>query len=133
MRPPIPAVIARSFGCAALLVDAHGVPGTLLGASSVCDVLRAALARRDSPLFALLSKALESEHDIFSLKITDIMNPHPTAIVASEKAVRALEIMRDRNKINDAELIDARLTATFDDGHTQAFVVNLLTGDVTPA
>ena len=45
-----------------------------------------------------IRKALESEHDIFSLKITDIMNPHPTAILASEKAVRALEIMHDRNK-----------------------------------
>jgi arabinose-5-phosphate isomerase len=45
-----------------------------------------------------IRKALESEHDIFSLKISDIMNPHPAVILASEKAVRALEIMRDRNK-----------------------------------
>src|SRR4029077_5261458 len=40
-----------------------------------------------------IRKALESEHDIFSLKITGIMTPHPAVILATEKAVRALEIM----------------------------------------
>jgi arabinose-5-phosphate isomerase len=45
-----------------------------------------------------IRKRLESEQNIFSLQITDIMNPHPAVILASEKAVRALEIMRDRNK-----------------------------------
>jgi arabinose-5-phosphate isomerase len=42
--------------------------------------------------------ALESEQNIFSLRISDLMNAHPAVILASEKAVRALEIMRDRNK-----------------------------------
>jgi arabinose-5-phosphate isomerase len=45
-----------------------------------------------------IRKALESEQNIFSLRISDMMNPHPAVIAADEKAVRALEIMRDRNK-----------------------------------
>jgi len=45
-----------------------------------------------------IRKVLESEQNIFSLRISDIMNPHPAVILANEKAVRALEIMRDRNK-----------------------------------
>jgi arabinose-5-phosphate isomerase len=45
-----------------------------------------------------IRKALESEQNIFALRITDIMNFHPAVILAGEKAVRALEIMRDRGK-----------------------------------
>jgi arabinose-5-phosphate isomerase len=45
-----------------------------------------------------IRKVLESEQNIFSLRITDIMNAHPAVILASEKAFHALEIMRDRNK-----------------------------------
>lgn len=45
-----------------------------------------------------IRKVLESEQNIFSLRITDIMNPRPAVILGTEKAVRALEIMRDRNK-----------------------------------
>ena len=45
-----------------------------------------------------IRKALESQQDIFSLRITDVMNPHPAVILSTEKAVRALEIMRDRGK-----------------------------------
>jgi arabinose-5-phosphate isomerase len=45
-----------------------------------------------------IRKALEAEQNIFSLHITDIMNSHPAVILGNEKAVRALEIMRDRNK-----------------------------------
>jgi arabinose-5-phosphate isomerase len=45
-----------------------------------------------------IRKALESAQDIFSLRITDIMNSRPAVILASEKAIRALEIMRDRSK-----------------------------------
>ena len=45
-----------------------------------------------------IRRVLESEQNIFSLCITDIMNPKPAVIQASEKAVRALEIMRDRHK-----------------------------------
>ena len=45
-----------------------------------------------------IRRALESEQNIFSLRISDLMNAHPAVILANEKAVRALEIMRDRNK-----------------------------------
>ena len=45
-----------------------------------------------------IRKALEDAQDIFSRRITDIMNSHPAVILLGEKAVRALEIMRDRNK-----------------------------------
>jgi len=45
-----------------------------------------------------IRKALEAEQNIFSVRITDVMNSHPAVILANEKAVHALEIMRDRNK-----------------------------------
>lgn len=45
-----------------------------------------------------IRRVLESEQNLFSLRITDIMNPKPAVIPADEKAVRALEIMRDRHK-----------------------------------
>ena len=45
-----------------------------------------------------IRRVLESEQNIFSLRIADIMNAKPAVILASEKAARALEIMRDRQK-----------------------------------
>ena len=45
-----------------------------------------------------IRRVLESEQNIFSLNIADIMNAKPAVVLAGEKAVRALEIMRDRKK-----------------------------------
>ena len=45
-----------------------------------------------------IRRALESEQNIFGLRISDLMNKNPAVIFANEKAVRALEIMRDRHK-----------------------------------
>lgn len=45
-----------------------------------------------------LRNMLEQKLDLFSLRIADIMNQKPTYIYADEKAVKALEVMRDREK-----------------------------------
>ena len=45
-----------------------------------------------------IRKALESDRDIFSMKISDMMNPSPEWIFEDVKAGEALEMMRQRNK-----------------------------------
>ncbi len=45
-----------------------------------------------------IRRALESGHDIFSMKIADIMNASPEVVFADEKAVDALEKMKERSK-----------------------------------
>jgi arabinose-5-phosphate isomerase len=45
-----------------------------------------------------IRKALESGRDLLSLKIADIMNPSPDVVFSDEKAVDALEKMKERNK-----------------------------------
>jgi arabinose-5-phosphate isomerase len=45
-----------------------------------------------------IRKILESEKNLFALSIGEIMNPHPSAVMAGEKAAAALEMMRERDK-----------------------------------
>jgi len=45
-----------------------------------------------------IRKALESGRDLLSLQISDIMNPSPDVVFSDEKAVDALEKMKERNK-----------------------------------
>jgi len=45
-----------------------------------------------------IRRVLESEQNIFALAIADIMCHNPAVIAAGEKAVLALEMMRNRNK-----------------------------------
>jgi arabinose-5-phosphate isomerase len=45
-----------------------------------------------------IRRALESDRNLFSMKITDVMNPSPDYISAGAKAVEALEMMRHRTK-----------------------------------
>jgi arabinose-5-phosphate isomerase len=45
-----------------------------------------------------IRKALESDRDIFSMKISDMMNPSPEWVFEDVKAAEALEMMRQRNK-----------------------------------
>jgi arabinose-5-phosphate isomerase len=45
-----------------------------------------------------IRKALESDHNIFSMKISEIMNASPEWVFDDVKAVEALEMMRQRNK-----------------------------------
>jgi arabinose-5-phosphate isomerase len=45
-----------------------------------------------------IRKVLESDRNIFAMKISDIMNPSPEWIFDDVKAAEALEMMRQRNK-----------------------------------
>ena len=45
-----------------------------------------------------IRKALESDRNLFALKITDIMNPAPDFIIDNARAVEALNMMRQREK-----------------------------------
>jgi arabinose-5-phosphate isomerase len=45
-----------------------------------------------------IRRALESERDIFSMKISEIMNSSPDVVFSDEKAVDALEKMKERSK-----------------------------------
>jgi arabinose-5-phosphate isomerase len=45
-----------------------------------------------------IRRALESDRNLFSMKISDVMNPSPDYIYAGAKAVEALEMMRHRTK-----------------------------------
>jgi arabinose-5-phosphate isomerase len=45
-----------------------------------------------------IRKALESEQKIFDLRITDLMNASPVVVYSDQKAVEALETMRQRKK-----------------------------------
>ena len=45
-----------------------------------------------------IRKALESNQNLFALRITDIMNPSPDFITEDAKAVDALDMMRQRKK-----------------------------------
>ncbi len=45
-----------------------------------------------------IRRALESGHDIFSMKIPDIMNASPEVVFSDEKAIDALEKMKERRK-----------------------------------
>ena len=63
-------------------ISVTNVTGELLGLVSDYDIRR----------------ALESDRDIFSMKISDIMNPSPECIFEDVKAAEALEMMRQRNK-----------------------------------
>ena len=45
-----------------------------------------------------IRKILESERNIFELEITDVMNASPSSISCDDKAVEALERMKQRNK-----------------------------------
>jgi arabinose-5-phosphate isomerase len=45
-----------------------------------------------------IRKALESGRDVLSLKISEIMNSSPDVVFSDEKAVDALEKMKERNK-----------------------------------
>lgn len=45
-----------------------------------------------------IRQALERTKDIFSLPITDLMNPSPTHVFSDELAARALEVMENREK-----------------------------------
>ena len=45
-----------------------------------------------------IRQALESGHDLFTMKITDIMNPKPCFVYQDEKAIQALEMMEKREK-----------------------------------
>src|SRR5262245_641125 len=53
--------LGRALDCAALLVDAQGTPGPVVGASAVAETIRALLARSDSSLFNALGQALGSD------------------------------------------------------------------------
>src|SRR4029453_10006589 len=53
--------LARALDCAALLVDAQGTPGPVVGASAGVETIRALLARSDPSLLSALSQALESD------------------------------------------------------------------------
>ncbi len=43
-------------------------------------------------------KRLEEDGDFFSLFITDIMNSNPSYVNSDDKAIRALEVMRGRER-----------------------------------
>ena len=45
-----------------------------------------------------IRRILESDRDIFSLKISELMNPKPEWILDEAKAIEALELMRRRDK-----------------------------------
>ena len=45
-----------------------------------------------------IRRILESDRDIFSLKISELMNPKPEWILDEAKAIEALELMRTRDK-----------------------------------
>jgi arabinose-5-phosphate isomerase len=45
-----------------------------------------------------IRRVLESERNILSLNIADIMNPHPRVVTNTEKAIVALEMMRNQPK-----------------------------------
>ena len=45
-----------------------------------------------------IRKALESDRNLFALKITDVMNPSPDFIIDNARAVEALNMMRQREK-----------------------------------
>src|SRR5262245_17517076 len=53
--------LARARDCAALLVDAQGTPGPVVGASAGVETIRALLARSDPSLLGVLGQALESD------------------------------------------------------------------------
>ena len=53
--------LARALDCAALLVDAQGTPGPVVGASAGVETIRALLARSDPSLLSALGQALESD------------------------------------------------------------------------
>ena len=45
-----------------------------------------------------IRRTLEQRGDVFALKVTDLMNKTPTFVYEDEKAIRALEIMENRDK-----------------------------------
>jgi arabinose-5-phosphate isomerase len=45
-----------------------------------------------------IRRTLEQRGDVFALKVTDLMNKTPTFVYEDEKAMRALEIMENRDK-----------------------------------
>jgi arabinose-5-phosphate isomerase len=45
-----------------------------------------------------IRKILEAGHDIFTMKIAEIMNPSPDVVYNTDRAVDALEMMRSRKK-----------------------------------
>ena len=45
-----------------------------------------------------IRRALESGHDLFTMKITDVMNSKPSFVYQDDKAVHALEVMEKRVK-----------------------------------
>jgi hypothetical protein len=53
--------LARALDCAALLVDAQGTPGPVVGASTGVETIRALLARSEPSLLSALGQALESD------------------------------------------------------------------------